>query len=191
MSKDRLVNICVVIVLVVVVLLCIYGWHIGIFRDLNTLRAYVDKAGMFGPAIFILVQLLQIVIPFIPGGVAASAGVVIFGPLQGFCLNYLGNALGSMMSFGLARHYGHDFVHDKVNPAIWQKYFRWLDNKKIFLRLFAIMILLPFAPDDALCMLAGISGISWLQFLFCILIFKIPTLLVYSFAVIGADTFIL
>ena len=81
-------------------------------------------------------------------------------------------------------------MRSKVSPEVWHKYFRWLDNSKIFPRFFAIAILLPFAPDDALCMLAGIANMTWLQFLLCILIGKLPVLLVYSFAMLGADQLI-
>lgn len=187
---QKQINILVLLGLLIVVLLCIYGWQRGIFKDIETLRAYIDKAGFFGPLAFIALHFLQIIIPFIPGGVVQTAGVVCFGPWHGFWLNYIGIAIGSISSFALARHYGQAFVRAKVSPEVWHKYFRWLDNSKIFPRFFAIAILLPFAPDDALCMLAGIANMSWLQFLLCILIGKLPVLLVYSFAMLGADQLI-
>ncbi len=185
--KNTLLNVAVVVTLIIILLLCLYGWQLGIFRDLDTLRAYIDKAGFWAPLAFILLHFLQIIIPFIPGGVVQTAGVIIFGPWRGFFLNYLGIAIGSTVSFALARHYGQSFVRDKVSPEVWHKYFRWLDNGKTFPRLFGIAILLPFAPDDALCMLAGISNISWAQFLFCVLLCKIPVLLIYSFTMLGAN----
>ena len=188
--SQKQINILILIGLIIIVVLCIYGWQRGIFKDLATLRAYINKAGFFAPLAFIALHFLQIIIPFIPGGAVQTAGVIVFGPWRGFLLNYIGIAIGSTVSFALARHYGQSFVRAKVSPEVWHKYFRWLDNGKIFGRFFAIAILLPFAPDDALCMLAGIANISWLQFLLCILIGKIPILLIYSFAMLGADQLI-
>lgn len=188
-SKKQ-INMLVLLGLIIVVVLCIYGWKCGIFEDITTLRSYIEKAGFLGPLAFIALHFLQIIIPFIPGGVVQTAGVVCFGPWPGFWLNYIGIAIGSITSFALARHYGQAFVRSKVSPEVWHKYFRWLDNSKIFPRFFAIAILLPFAPDDALCMLAGIANMTWLQFLLCILIGKLPVLLVYSFAMLGADQLI-
>jgi len=185
--SQKQVNILVLFGLVIVVILCIFGWQHGVFKDLETLRAYIGKAGFFAPLAFITLHFLQIIIPFIPGGIVITAGVIIFGSFWGFLLNYIGTAIGSIASFALARHYGQAFVRSKVSPEVWHKYFRWLDNGKRFSRFFAVAVLLPFAPDDALCMLAGIANISWLQFLLCILIGKIPVLLVYSFAMLGAD----
>jgi uncharacterized membrane protein YdjX (TVP38/TMEM64 family) len=186
-DKSRLLNIAVILSLTAVVLLSLYGWQIGLFRDLETLRAFIDQAGIWAPVAFIMLHLLQIIVPFIPGGVVLTAGVLIFGPLEGFILNYIGTVLGSGISFALARHYGKEFVHQKISPAVWQKYFRWLDNAKLFRRIFAIMIVLPFAPDDALCMLAGISDMTVLEFALIIMLFKIPMLLVYSLTMFGAD----
>jgi uncharacterized membrane protein YdjX (TVP38/TMEM64 family) len=186
-DKSRLLNIAVILSLTAVVLLSLYGWQIGLFRDLETLRAFIDQAGIWAPLAFIMLHLLQIIVPFIPGGVVLTAGVLIFGPLEGFILNYIGTVLGSGISFALARHYGKEFVHQKISPAVWQKYFRWLDNAKLFRRIFAIMIVLPFAPDDALCMLAGISDMTVLEFALIIMLFKIPMLLVYSLTMFGAD----
>jgi uncharacterized membrane protein YdjX (TVP38/TMEM64 family) len=164
-----------------------YAWQIGLFRDLETLRAFIDRAGIWAPLAFIVLHLLQIIVPFIPGGVVLTAGVLIFGPLEGFILNYIGIVLGSGISFALARHYGKDFVHRKINPTVWQKYLRWLDNAKLFRRLFAVLILLPFAPDDALCMLAGISEMRAWEFVVIIILLKIPVLLVYGLTMFGAD----
>ncbi len=186
-DKNRLLNIAVILCLTIVVLLCMYAWQIGLFRDLETLRAFIDRAGIWAPLAFIVLHLLQIIVPFIPGGVVLTAGVLIFGPLEGFILNYIGIVLGSGISFALARHYGKDFVHRKINPTVWQKYFRWLDNAKLFRRLFAVLILVPFAPDDALCMLAGISEMKAWEFAVIIMLLKIPVLLVYSLTMFSAD----
>ena len=79
-KKNSLLNVAVVVTLIIIVLLCLYGWQLGIFRDLDTLRAYIDKAGFWAPLAFILLHLVQIIIPFIPGGVVQTAGVIIFGP---------------------------------------------------------------------------------------------------------------
>ncbi|MCX4276191.1 MAG: VTT domain-containing protein, partial [Candidatus Gastranaerophilales bacterium] len=129
-SKKQ-INMLVLLGLIIVVVLCIYGWKCGIFKDITTLRSYIS------------LHFLQIIIPFIPGGVVQTAGVVCFGPWPGFWLNYIGIAIGSITSFALARHYGQAFVRSKVSQEVWHKYFRWLDNGKIFPRFFAIAILLP------------------------------------------------
>lgn len=171
----------------VLALACCWAWQRGIFRDLETLRAFVYGAGWCGPLITILLHLLQILVPFIPGGVVLTAVVVIFGAWRGFFINFVGITLGSTLSFALARHLGQDFVRCRIKPQVWQKYFRWLDNAKLFQRAFFVLILLPFAPDDALCMLAGISKMSARDFLLILTIAKIPMILLYSLGMASVD----
>lgn len=178
------------LLLVALVPLCLWAWRRGIFRDLDSLRAFVDGVGWGAPLIPIALHLLQILVPFIPGGVVLTAVVIIFGAWQGFFINFVGIILGSTLSFALARYLGQDFVRRRVKPDTWQKYFRWLDNVKLFRRTFFLLILLPFAPDDALCMLAGISKISTRDFLLILIFAKIPMILLYSLGMAGADTLI-
>lgn len=177
-----------ILLLTALIAVCYKAWQIGIFRDLTTLRSYVEAIGWAAPLLPIALHLLQILVPFIPGGVVLTAVVIIFGPWQGFVINFSGVILGSTLSFALARHFGSDFVRKRIKPEIWQKYFRWLDNEKLFRRTFLLLILLPFAPDDALCMLAGISGLTSADFLKILILCKIPVLLLYSLGMLGADT---
>lgn len=183
----KLENLAAVFLLAVLLFACLWAWRVGIFRDLDTLRTFVYDVGWAAPLIPIALHLLQILVPFIPGGVVLTAVVVIFGPWQGFAINFVGVILGSTLSFALARHFGRDFVRRRIKPAIWQKYFRWLDNAKLFRRAFLLLILLPFAPDDALCMLAGIAQITTRDFLLILIFAKIPMILVYSLGMAGAD----
>lgn len=175
------------LLLAVLALACGWAWQRGIFRDLETLRTFVDGAGWCGPLVTVALHLLQILVPFIPGGVVLTAVVVIFGAWRGFFINFIGITLGSTLSFALARHLGQDFVRRRIKPQVWQKYFRWLDNVKLFRRAFFLLILLPFAPDDALCMLAGISKMSTRDFLLILIVAKIPMILLYSLGMAGVD----
>lgn len=175
------------ILLLILLILCLWAWRTGIFRDLETLQGYVECAGVAAPLLAVFLHLIQILIPFIPGGVVLTAVVIVFGPWHGFVINFSGILLGSSLSFALARYFGKDFVRKRIKPETWQKYFRWLDNEKLFRRMFLLLILLPFAPDDALCMLAGISKISVRDFLLILFFCKIPMVLVYTLGMIGAD----
>lgn len=176
-----------ILLLAVLAGLCLWAWRLGIFHDLATLRAYVDRAGLWAPLVPIFLHLLQILVPFIPGGLVQTAVVVIFGPWRGFVINYIGIIVGSTLAFGLARFFGRDFVRSRVSAEHWHKYLRWLDNDKLFRRMFLLLILLPFAPDDALCMLAGISRMLPREFFLRLCLAKIPVLLLYSLGMAGAN----
>lgn len=170
--------------LIATIIVTIYFYRLGLFKDIHSLRLYIENAAIFGPFIFILLQIIQVVVPIIPGGISTAAGVVIFGPFWGFIYNYIGICIGSVIVFLLARKYGKPFILSMISENTYNKYTHWLDNQKRFDRLFLLAILLPIAPDDALCMIAGITKISLKKFTWIIVLCKPATILAYSMALI-------
>lgn len=66
----KLMNIISIIGIGFSIALTIYFINLGVFKDLNALRGLVGDSIILGPIIFILIQILQVVIPIIPGGSA-------------------------------------------------------------------------------------------------------------------------
>ena len=92
--------------LVICAILAVWAWQSGLLTSQQAMSDFVKKAGFWGPALFLLLQAVQVVIPILPGGISCLAGVLIFGPWLGFLINYLGICAGSMMAFLIARHFG-------------------------------------------------------------------------------------
>ena len=65
-------------------ILVIYGVWSGLFTSKEELQLLIGTAGVFGPLLFILLQITQVVFPLIPGGVTCLAGVFMFGPFWAF-----------------------------------------------------------------------------------------------------------
>lgn len=182
---QRLLKIGTVLFFVLLAALCLKGWRMGLFRSLDTLQMYIEGTGVWAPLAFLLLQVLQIVMAFIPGGMLLAGGVVIFGPWEGLAYNFLGTVLGSCLNFRLARRWGRRIAGHLLSSATQEKYLGWLNEGKRFRRLFALAILLPFFPDDALCLIAGLSDMPWRRFLL-ILLLKLPTVAAYSVAYAAA-----
>jgi uncharacterized membrane protein YdjX (TVP38/TMEM64 family) len=85
----------------------------------------------------------------------------------------------------LARHYGRRFIALIFPEKTMAKYQHYLDGGKKFDRLFTVAILMPVAPDDLLCMLAGLTKMSFKKFATIIVLCKPWTILAYS---VGLDT---
>ncbi|WP_022791676.1 TVP38/TMEM64 family protein [Weissella halotolerans] len=169
------------------------GWLVydlyskGIFTDGDALIRLVKGYGVWAPTIFVIIQIVQVVIPIIPGGITLPAGAYIFGPLWGFVYNYLGIVIGSLILFGLGRRYGRRIVDAFVSEKTINKYIRRLDGKG-WRTTFALLILMPLAPDDALVLLTSLSDMSWREFTWIIILCKPATVFAYSMAVMyGAD----
>lgn len=164
--------------------LTIYFINLGVFKDLNALRGLVGDSIILGPIIFVFIQILQVVIPIIPGGISTAAGVLIFGPYAGFIYNYIGICIGSIIIFLLGRRYGKPFILSMISDKTYNKYIGWLDNQNRFEKLFALAIFLPVAPDDALCLMAGLTNMSVKRYTLIILIAKPLSIFLYSMALI-------
>jgi Uncharacterized conserved protein len=186
----KIINTLSIMGLIATVAVTIYLFQMGVFRDTNSLRGLVGDAVILGPVIFILIQILQVVVPVIPGGVSCAAGVLIFGPVAGFIYNYIGIAIGSIIIFLLGRRYGKPFILSLISEKTYDKYIGWLDNDKRFERLFALAIFFPVAPDDALCLMAGLTNMSLKKFSLIIILAKPFSIFLYSLALIYGGTFL-
>ena len=165
---------------VVLVLLATYGIKIGLFRDTDVIEQEISKAGVYGPLAFIFIQVIQVVVPIIPGGVVLAAGGVLFGTIEDFIYNYIGIIVGSSIHFLLIRRYGSPLVKKFSSEKTYNKYKNWLETDNHFYKLFVIAILLPGAPDDLLCMFAGLTEMTFKKFLVTILIAKPLSIVLYS-----------
>ena len=183
-ASRKLINFISIIGLGLSIALTIYFINLGVFKDLNALRGLVGDSIILGPVIFIFIQILQVVIPIIPGGISTAAGVLIFGPYAGFIYNYVGICIGSIIIFLLGRRYGKPFILSMISDKTYNKYIGWLDNQNRFEKLFALAIFLPVAPDDALCLMAGLTNISVKRYTLIILIAKQLSIFLYSMPLI-------
>ncbi|EOL41874.1 hypothetical protein RV11_GL001538 [Enterococcus phoeniculicola] len=189
-ASRRIINIISIIGIGISIALTIYFINLGVFKDINALRGLVGDSVILGPVIFMLIQVLQVVIPIIPGGISSAAGVLIFGPTAGFIYNYVGICLGSVIIFLLGRRYGKPFILSMISDKTYNKYIGWLDNQSRFEKLFALAIFLPVAPDDALCLMAGLTNMSTKRFTLIILLAKPASIFLYSLALIYGGTFL-
>ncbi|EOL44206.1 hypothetical protein I580_01061 [Enterococcus caccae ATCC BAA-1240] len=186
----KIINCISIVGIIATIAVTIYFVRLGVFEDINALRGLVGDSVILGPILFMLIQIIQVVIPIIPGGISCAAGVLIFGPFAGFIYNYVGIAIGSVIIFLLGRQYGKPFILSLVSDKTYNKYISWLDNEKRFERLFALAIFLPIAPDDALCLMAGLTKMSLKKFTLIIILAKPVSIFLYSLALIYGGTFL-
>ncbi|MFR3360606.1 MAG: TVP38/TMEM64 family protein [Enterococcus canintestini] len=186
----KIINTISIVGILISIALTIYFFNLGVFKDINALRGLVGDSIILGPIIFILLQILQVVIPIIPGGISSAAGVLIFGPFAGFIYNYVGICIGSIIIFLLGRRYGKPFILSMISDKTYNKYIGWLDNQSRFEKLFALAIFLPVAPDDALCLMAGLTNISVKKYVWIILLAKPLSIFLYSMALIYGGSFL-
>lgn len=161
------------------IIIAVYGWRTGIFTSQEALKAYIDGFGVAGGIVFTIVQVVQVVIPIIPGGVSCLAGVILFGAWKGFIYNYVGICIGSFIVFAIAKNCGRPILEKLFPKKMMDKYARWTEDAR-FTKLFALAIFLPVAPDDFLCYLAGTTPMPWRHYVPIILLGKPGAIALYS-----------
>lgn len=179
-SKSKLIlNILTIIGIVAVIFFIYFAVKERWFLDNEILLTKIKSFGLLAPLCFILIQIVQVVLPVIPGGASCLVGVMAFGAVGGFIYNYVGLVLGSICSFLLSRKFGMSIINKLFKEKDIKKALDKINNSKYDL-IFFLIILLPGLPDDLFCYISGITKMSLKKFTLIILIGKPLTLLVYS-----------
>ena len=179
-SKSKLIlNILTIIGIVAVIFFIYFAVKERWFLDNEILLTKIKSFGLLAPLCFILIQIVQVVLPVIPGGASCLVGVMAFGAVRGFIYNYVGLVLGSICSFLFSRKFGMSIINKLFKEKDIKKALDKINNSKYDL-IFFLIILLPGLPDDLFCYISGITKMSLKKFTLIILIGKPVTLLVYS-----------
>ncbi|HMM05634.1 MAG TPA: TVP38/TMEM64 family protein [Clostridiales bacterium] len=170
----------ILLLTVALIIFSVYMYRAGVFTDTEAFIRYVEGFGIWAVVVFILIQAITVVIAILPTTVGCVAGVVIFGPWFGFLYNYLGVCLGCVVSFLLSRRYGSVLVKKFVGKRYFEKYIGCCQDQKRFNKVFTLTVLIPGAPHDVLCYLAGLTKMKLSKFITVILLCKPVTLILYS-----------
>jgi uncharacterized membrane protein YdjX (TVP38/TMEM64 family) len=125
-----------------------------------------------GPAIFIGLQALQVIIAPIPGEVTGILGGYLFGEWIGLLYSTIGLTLGSVAAFGVGRWLGARYVQKLVSPDIWQKMGFIVEAEGAILCF--IIFLIPGLPKDMVCYLFGLSPMPFWVFAVVSTLGRIP-----------------
>ena len=68
-----------------------------------------------------------------------------------------------------------------VSQKTYDKYINWLNEGKRFDRFFILMMIWPISPADFLCMLAGLTNMTFKRYMTIIILCKPITLVIYTY----------
>lgn len=156
------------------------AWIGGHFASVDSLRAYLESYGRLGPVVLTLIQMLQVVLPVLPGFFGCIVGAALFGAAGGFWINYIGISAGSLIAYWLARRYGIALVQKMVPMEKYEGWAERVNCSKRYTVVLFLAILLPLAPDDFLCYFSGLTSMSARKFTWIILLAKPWCILFYS-----------
>lgn len=135
-----------------------------IFRDPDKIRDLILSFGHYSILAFIMLQVLQVVIFFIPGEVVQIAGGYIFGPIIGGAASFTGIMLGSMIGYFVSKALGKKYINGLIEKNNLTKLKRILDAGSNNIAVF-IIYFIPGIPKDILVYVAGISNVRFTDFI--------------------------
>lgn len=122
----------------------------------------MQNAGIWGPAILGTLFVLQVFLAFIPGQALMVASGFLYGFWGGFLISWLSLVAGGEVAFILARRYGRTFAEKWISTSILERWDRAAKGQGI--AFFAITLVMPLVPNDAMCYVAGLGRISRFRF---------------------------
>ena len=152
----------------------IYWWQpiYGFLSDPEQIRSWIEGLGAWGPIAIVLLEMIQALLAPIPGQAIEAVSGYLYGPWLGTLYPMIGMALGSVITFSLARRFGRPLVV----RLIGQQSMARLDDlvRRGGAPFFFLIWLLPFAPDDLACVAAGLTPMPVGQFMVLMLLGRLP-----------------
>lgn len=141
----------------IVALWASYGPELLAFvADAPRFRAWVDEAGALSRIAFVIANMAQIVIAFLPGEPLELAAGYAFGALEGTLWCLVASALGTAAVMALVRTFGLRIVALFFPPEKIAS-MRWLRDARRFELLLFLCFLIPGTPKDLLTYVAGLG----------------------------------
>lgn len=150
---------------------------IKLYSNTKEMEALIKSYGSIGPIIFIFLQILQVVVFFIPGEFMQAVGGYLFDTILGTVLSLLGIMVGSAITFLVSRKFGDRLLIKILPPKDYRNIKKLICKPKNKLVIF-ILYLLPGFPKDALGYVSGITTIKLKDFIIISGFARLPGILV-------------
>lgn len=143
-----------------------------LLHDQHHLKAIITSFGAYSPLAYILIQVIQVVVAPIPGGLIEFMGGYLFGAKAGFFYSMIGVIFGSWLAFSLARLFEKVAVEKFVHIRTMKRFDYLIGHEGVILSF--LLFLIPGFPKDALCYILGLTPMHLGIFLIISTIGRIP-----------------
>ncbi len=172
----------------IVVFIVVLAWPYiaDVFTEggVERLVTRVQEAGPAGVFVLLGMQLLQIIVAFIPGEVVQIAAGLMYGPFFGSLLILAGCALSSTIVYQLVHLLGAPFVQGMVSTEHLDKFKRFEKSGKLDIIVF-ILFLIPGMPKDVFTYIVPLTDMKLGRFIALTTIGRIPGVVASTYAASG------
>lgn len=147
----------------------------------DKLVEYIQDKGFIGVLYFIGLQIVQVVVSFIPGEVTEVTGGIIYGAWLGYFYCAIGVLAGSILMYYVVKFFGRKSITKVLHSEKFAKYKFLHDEEKIELVVF-ILFFIPGTPKDLFTWIGPFIPIKASKFFFISTVARIPSILSSTFA---------
>ena len=144
----------------------------------------VRSMGVLGVLVLFAVQILQVVVAFIPGEVVQMAAGMMYGPWLGALIVIIGCVLSSAFVYFIVHKLGAPLVQAMVPEKYLGKFRRFEETGKLSIIVF-ILFLIPGLPKDVFTYIVPLTDMKIKPFLAITTIARIPGIIVSTYAADG------
>ena len=149
-------------------------------NNFEEFKLLLKSKGKIALLIIFLLQILQVIIAFIPSDmINVSAGYILGAP-TGFIISYLGLIIGTLLAFYISRIFGRNIVVKLVKKDTLDKISKKVNSSLSITNIF-ILSIIPFMPRDVLVYALGLTDMKAKKFLIPYLIARIPLIFILTF----------
>jgi len=152
---------------------------VALLADQQAVAAYIQSWGVWGPLVFILIHLLQIIIAVLPGQFVLIAGGYVFGFTGGLLLNLVTVIAGSQLAFALARVGGRPLVKRLVPAGTLDRWDGIAERHGVVFLISGFLLPVIF-PADVMNYVAGLSSMSAGRFFLASFLGRLPSLILMT-----------
>ena len=149
-------------------------------KNYDELKLYLKSKGKIAIFIIYFLQILQVIIAFIPSDIINLTSGYILGPTMGFLISYLGLISGTVLAFYIARVFGTKIVTKLVKKDTLDKISQKVNSSLSIPNIF-ILSIIPFMPRDVLVYAIGLTDINPKKFLIPYSISRIPLVFILTY----------
>lgn len=178
LNRKNRVRALTFIIFVSIILISQGFWDVTTVFSPDRVKEWLERFGGLAPLVFIFIMSLAVVIspiPSLPLDIAAGA---FFGPLLGTVYSLTGALIGAAISFSVSRFLGRGFIERFLGGHI---NFCTYCSDRFLTKIVFFSRLLPFISFDIISYGAGLTKISFRNFLLSTLFGMIPLTFAYNY----------
>lgn len=143
-------------------------------------RVFMESFGVLAPLAYVLLHIVQIVFAPIPGQFIYIAGGYVFGVVDGTLYGFIGTVIGSGLAILVGDRLGRPVVKKIVSDASIDRFDAAAATYGY--TPYFLIFLLPGFPDDAVCLIGGVTSLDAKKLWGFALIGRTPELIALTLA---------